>query len=245
MMRETVVEASGVVMRFGGVTAVDGVSMKLRRNELRCLIGPNGAGKSTFFKCLSGQLTPTEGDIALNGQPTAGRAIHEIARLGVAVKTQVPSLMNGLTVHENLWLAARSISTRTRAEVLGKVAALIDELGLGPHAWHTADSLAHGQRQIVELGVVLASDPWLVLLDEPAGGLTRDEVSRMAKLVTELTARATVVVVEHDMNFVRAIAQTVTAFHRGRVLAEGTADEVLTDQRVRDVYLGKHGGEQK
>ena len=107
MMLETVVEASGVVMRFGGVTAVDGVSMKLRRNELRCLIGPNGAGKSTFFKCLSGQLTPTEGDIALNGQPTAGRAIHEIARLGVAVKTQVPSLMNGLTVHENLWLAAR------------------------------------------------------------------------------------------------------------------------------------------
>lgn len=245
MTPDTVVEATGVVMRFGGVTAVNGVSMKLRRNELRCLIGPNGAGKSTFFKCLSGQLVPTEGEIVLNGESTAGRMVHEIARHGVAVKTQVPSLMNGLTVHENLWLAARSIPSRTRSQVLTRVDSLIDQLGLGLHVWSLAGSLAHGQRQIVELGVVLAPDPWLVLLDEPAGGLTRDEVERMAELVTELTSRATVVVVEHDMNFVRAIAQTVTAFHRGKILAEGTAAAVLADARVRDVYLGKHHGEHK
>jgi branched-chain amino acid transport system ATP-binding protein len=245
MTPDTVVEANGVVMRFGGVTAVNGASMRLRRNELRCLIGPNGAGKSTFFKCLSGQLVPTEGEIILNGEPTGGRMVHEIARHGVAIKTQVPSLMNGLTVHENLWLAARAIPERTRSQVLARADALVDQLGLGLHVRTAAGSLAHGQRQIVELGVVLATDPWLVLLDEPAGGLTRDEVDKMVELVTALTARATVVVVEHDMHFVRAIAQTVTAFHRGKVLAEGTAAVVLADERVRDVYLGKHHGDRK
>lgn len=236
---DTVVHASGVVMRFGGVTAVDGASMRLRRGELRCLIGPNGAGKSTFFKCLSGQLVPTEGDILLQGDPIAGLPVHGVARLGVGIKTQVPSLMNGLSVRENIWLSARALRQRTRAEVETRVDELVEQLGLGHHLHRPAGLLAHGQRQIVELGAVLARDPWLVLLDEPAGGLTSDEVHRMAQLVRELTARATVVVVEHDMNFVRDIAQTVTAFHRGRVLAEGSADAVLSDERVRDVYLGR------
>jgi ABC-type uncharacterized transport system ATPase subunit len=236
---DTVVHAHGVVMRFGGVTAVDGASMRLRRGELRCLIGPNGAGKSTFFKCLSGQLQPTEGEILLQGDPIAGLPLHAVARRGVGIKTQVPSLMNGLSVHENLWLSARSLSGRSPAQVAARVDELIDQLGLAALAQRPAGALAHGQRQITELGVVLARNPWLVLLDEPAGGLTHDEVERMAVLVRELTAQATVVVVEHDMNFVRAIAQTVTAFHRGRVLAEGSADAVLADERVRDVYLGR------
>ena len=242
MKHDTVLEAHGVVMRFGGVTAVDGASMKLRRNELRCLIGPNGAGKSTFFKCLSGQLVPTEGDIILNGEHIAGRMVHEIARMGVAVKTQVPSLMNGLSVHENLWLAAMAAPHRSRAEANACVDRLIGELSLAPHAASLTGALAHGQRQMVELGVVLSTDPWLVLLDEPAGGLTRDEVDRMAQEVKDLSRRATVVVVEHDMNFVRAIAETVTAFHRGRILVQGSADAVLSDERVRDVYLGKQQG---
>jgi branched-chain amino acid transport system ATP-binding protein len=239
-MSETVVEATGVVMRFGGVTAVDGANMRLHRHELRCLIGPNGAGKSTFFKCLSGQLLPTEGEIFLRGEATKGLQVHEIARMGVGIKTQVPSLMNGLTVHENLWLAARARTDRSLADVRVCVDGLVQQWGLATFVGKQAGSLAHGQRQMVELGVVLATQPWLVLLDEPAGGLTRDEVDRMAEQVRQLTATTTVVVVEHDMNFVRAIAQTVTAFHQGRVLAQGSADEVLSDQRVRDVYLGKH-----
>jgi len=242
MANDTVLEANAVAMRFGGVNAVDGVSIKLVRNELRCLIGPNGAGKSTFFKCLSGQLVPTEGEIFLNGTATTGWSVHEVARLGVSIKTQVPSLMNALTVHENIWLAARAVRSRSRAEVGDVVTDLLDQLGITGHAWTPAGALAHGQRQIVELGVVLASDPWLVLLDEPAGGLTGDEVDRMATLVIALAERATVVVVEHDMHFVQAIAQTVTAFHRGRVLAQGLASDVLADERVRDVYLGKHHG---
>lgn len=239
MAAETVVEATGVAMRFGGVNAVDGVSMRLARNELRCLIGPNGAGKSTFFKCLSGQYRPTEGDIQLAGESIVGLEKHEIAQRGVGVKTQVPSLMNALTVHENLWLAARSVRSRTAASVKARVGELIDALDLGQVVHRPAGLLAHGQRQVVELGVVLAPDPWLVLLDEPAGGLTRGEVDRMAELVTELAARATVVVVEHDMNFVRRIAHAVTVFHQGRILTEGPAAQVLADESVRDVYLGK------
>jgi len=239
MAADTVVQASGVVMRFGGVTAVDGVSLRLRRGELRCLIGPNGAGKSTFFKCLSGQLVPTEGEILLRGDPIEGLPLHAVARLGVGIKTQVPSLMNALSVRENLWLSARSLRQRSALQVQQRVDELAEQLGLGAQLGRDAGALAHGQRQMVELGVVLARDPWLVLLDEPAGGLTRDEVHRMAELVRALTAQATVVVVEHDMNFVREIADTVTAFHRGRVLAEGTADAVLSDERVRDVYLGR------
>ncbi|WP_219216493.1 ATP-binding cassette domain-containing protein [Variovorax boronicumulans] len=239
MAAETVVEATGVAMRFGGVNAVDGVSMRLARHELRCLIGPNGAGKSTFFKCLSGQYRPTEGDIQLAGESIVGLEKHDIAQRGVGVKTQVPSLMNALTVHENLWLAARAVRSRSAAAVKARVGELIDALDLGPIVHRPTGLLAHGQRQVVELGVVLAPDPWLVLLDEPAGGLTRSEVERMAELVTALAARATVVVVEHDMNFVRRIAHAVTVFHQGRILTEGPAAQVLADDRVRDVYLGK------
>src|SRR6218665_2156893 len=179
MKHDTVLEAQDVVMRFGGVTAVDGASMKLKRNELRCLIGPNGAGKSSFFKCLSGQLVPTEGDIILNGEHVAGRLVHEIARMGVALKTQVPSLMNGLSVHENLWLGGLAGKKavfvvlmmgwgvkktwgggarprHSRADANAQVERLIGELGLAAHARSLAGALAHGQRQMVELGVVLA-----------------------------------------------------------------------------------------
>jgi branched-chain amino acid transport system ATP-binding protein len=147
--------------------------------------------------------------------------------------------MNGLTVRENIWLSANSVRQRSRAEVEARVDQVVEQIGLGRFLQRSAGALAHGQRQLVELGVVLARDPWLVLLDEPAGGLTSDEVHRMASLVRALTAQATVVVVEHDMNFVRDIAETVTAFHRGRILAEGTADAVLSDENVRDVYLGR------
>ncbi len=241
-MAETVVDARGVIMRFGGVSAVDGVSMRLHRGELRCLVGPNGAGKSTFFKCLSGQLQPTEGEILLQGRPTRGLGILELARAGVGIKTQVPNLMNGLTVRENLWLAVRARPSLSAAAVDQRVDQLLARLSLDELQHRQAADLAHGQRQVVELGVVLGPAPWLVLLDEPAGGLTATEVERMAALVRELTAEATVVVVEHDMRFVSAVADTVTVFHRGRILCEGAADVVLADARVRDVYLGRDAG---
>ncbi len=223
-------------MRFGGVVAVDGVDLQLRRHELRCLIGPNGAGKSTFFRCISGQCVPTHGNVLLQGKNTTGQPMHAIARLGVGIKTQVPQLMNALSVYENLWLSARRTHPR---EATDRTAEMLDRLKLHAIAHRPAGDLAHGQRQMVELGAVLVAQPWLVLLDEPAGGLTHQEVDHMAEAVRMANQFATVVVVEHDMRFIRSIADSVTVFHQGRILTEGPADAVLSDERVKDVYLGK------
>ncbi len=235
-MAEVVVETEHLSMRFGGVVAVDGVDFRLRRRELLCLIGPNGAGKTTFFRCLTGQHRPSGGDVWIGGRRTTGLPIHEIARIGVGIKTQVPSLANGLPVRENLWLSARRRHAPRAADE--QVERLLTELGLQTHADQPAGQLAHGVRQMVEIGVAIASDPWLLLLDEPAGGLTHDEAERVGQLVRSLNQRMTVVVVEHDMAFVRSVAQRVVVFHQGRVLADGEPEAVLADARVREVYLG-------
>jgi ABC-type uncharacterized transport system ATPase subunit len=237
MAGETVVETRDLTVRFEGVVALDSVSVKLAHNELRCLIGPNGAGKSTFFKCLTGMQVPTSGDVFIQGENTTGLDPHRIARLGIGIKTQVPSVMNGLSVRENIWLAARRTQSTRKAN--GTVSAILERLQLGPLAQAEVATLAHGQRQIVELGIVLAGDPWLILLDEPAAGLTAEEVERMVSVIEEMNRHAALVIVEHDMHFIRMIAKTVTVFHQGRVLIEEDVDTVLNDPVVRDVYLGK------
>ena len=226
-----------LTMRFGGVVANDDINFTLEEMELRCLIGPNGAGKSTFFKSLTGQQTPTSGTIAFRGQPIAGKLPHEIARMGIGIKTQVPSVFNGLSVRENIWMAARRKATpRGLAPMVESVLSLIR---LGDFADRVVATLSHGQRQWVEIGTVIAADPELILLDEPAAGMTHDEVLRTAELIREINQSRALVVVEHDMQFIRMIARTVTVFHQGRVLMEDTVDAVLSDGRVRDVYLGK------
>ncbi len=237
MNNSIVVEARDLTVRFDGVVALDAVNLKLQKNELRCLIGPNGAGKSTFFKCLAGMQIPTSGEMIVKGEPTTGFDPYRIARLGIGIKTQVPSVMNGLSVKENIWLAARRTNPTKRANKI--VSDILDRLNLGDLASLEVSTLAHGQRQIVELGIVLAGDPWLVLLDEPAAGLTGDEVERMISVIKEINDYATLIVVEHDMHFIRRIAKMVTVFHRGRVLIEEDVDTVLSDPVVRDVYLGK------
>ncbi len=237
MNGEIVLETRDLSMHFGGVIAVENVSLSLRENELRCLIGPNGAGKSTFFKCLTGQLTPTQGDILIRDRHVAGLNPHQIARHGVGIKTQVPSVFDGLSAAENVWLAARRRHAGRRADVLTKQ--ILDRLDLGDIRDEAVGRLAHGQRQWVELGVVLAAEPWLILLDEPTAGMTHEEVERTADLVKEINRSATVIVVEHDMQFIRMIANMVTVFHQGSILIEDTMDVVALDARVRDVYLGK------
>ncbi|MFN3954391.1 MAG: ABC transporter ATP-binding protein [Pararhodobacter sp.] len=236
-MAETVLETEGLTMRFGGVVAVDNVSLKLKARELRCLIGPNGAGKSTFFKCLCGLLAPSDGRIFLRGEETTGWEPHQIAALGVGIKMQVPSVLDGLSVKENIWMAARRFNDAAGAG--RKADEVIARLSLGTIALTALGRLAHGERQRVELGIVMAADPWLVLLDEPAAGMTAEEVERMGEIIHEMTRSAAVVVVEHDMQFIRTLASTVTVFHRGRVLMEDHVERVMADPVVRDVYLGK------
>ncbi|QPC89742.1 ABC transporter ATP-binding protein [Mesorhizobium sp. INR15] len=235
MSGDVVLETTGLTVRFGGVTAVDGVDFALRERELRCLIGPNGAGKSTFFKCLTGMLTPSEGAIYLRDEAVAGLAPFQLGRRGVGIKTQVPSVMNGLSVHENVWLAAR----RRKGDANAATLAALEAVGIVDLRRETVGQLSHGQRQLVELAIVLAGKPWLILLDEPAAGLSGEEVERMVGILRGLVKHATLIVVEHDMHFIRQIAETVTVFHQGRIIAQAPVEDVLEDPLVRDVYLGR------
>ncbi len=236
MKGEVVLETRGLSMHFGGVVAVDRVDFTLRENELRCLIGPNGAGKSTFFKCLTGQLRPSEGEIVIRDFHAAGRQSHQIAGLGIGIKTQVPNVFDGLTVEENIWLSARRWHPATRSRVLTQET--LERLRLVDIRTDLVGRLAHGQRQWVELGMVIAAEPWLVLLDEPTAGMTLDEVAWTAELIGEINKQATMIVVEHDMQFIRMIADIVTVFHQGSILIEDNMDAVASDARVREVYLG-------
>ncbi len=230
-------ETRDLGMHFGGVHAVSGVNFQLNEGELRCLIGPNGAGKSTFFKLITGQLKPTQGEVLYRGRTISHSKTHEIARLGIGIKTQVPSVFDGLSVRENIWIAAN------RGRTMRAATALLDDVlgrvGLAAHATRPVGQLAHGQRQWVELGILLAAEPELILLDEPAAGMTHEEVHKTAELIREINRDRSLIVVEHDMQFIRKIASRVTVLDQGRILVEDSVENVMRDQRVRDVYLGR------
>jgi branched-chain amino acid transport system ATP-binding protein len=224
-------------VNFGGVRAVRNVDFSLDEGELRCLIGPNGAGKSTFFKMLTGQLAPSHGRVLFRGQDISDAYAHEIARLGIGIKTQVPSVFDGLSVRENIWLAASRMHRKAKATAL--VDEMLERIGLVAVADRLVGQLAHGQRQWVELGLVLSTDPELILLDEPAAGMTHEEVQRTAELVREINRSKALIVVEHDMQFIRMIAKKVTVFNQGNILVEDQVENIMRNPLVRDIYLGK------
>jgi len=224
-------------MHFGGVKAVRNVNFSLAEGELRCLIGPNGAGKSTFFKMLTGQLEPSHGQVLFRGYDISRAHAHQIARLGIGIKTQVPSVFDGLSVRENIWLAASRIHSGEQARRL--VDEMLERIGMTKAADMIVGQLAHGQRQWVELGLVLSTDPELILLDEPAAGMTHEEVQKTAELVREINRTKALIVVEHDMQFIRMIAKQVTVFNQGSVLVEDNVDNIMRNPMVRDIYLGK------
>ena len=236
-MVEVALETRNLSMRFGGICAVDNVDFKLNAGELRCLIGPNGAGKSTFFKCVTGQLDPSGGQVFMRDEEVTGWSPHEIASLGVGIKTQVPSVLDGLTAYENIWLAARRFLSVTEANRMTDE--VISRLSLGDIIDSNVGQLAHGERQRVELGIVMAADPWLILLDEPAAGMSAKDVDSLTNIIHEMLKSAAVIIVEHDMQFIRSIATTVSVFHQGAMLIEDHVDRVMADQTVRNVYLGK------
>ena len=236
-MSAPLLETRNLGIRFGGVQAVRDVNFTLAERELRCLIGPNGAGKSTFFKMVTGQLQPSQGVVLLRGRDISHAEAHEIARLGIGIKTQVPSIFDGLSVRENIWLSATRVHAGRRARAA--VDEMLERMGLTAIAGRIAGQLSHGQRQWVELGVVLSTDPELVLLDEPAAGMTHEEVLQTARLVREINLSKALIVVEHDMQFIRMIANKVTVFNQGAILVEDTIDNIMRNPQVRDVYLGK------
>jgi branched-chain amino acid transport system ATP-binding protein/urea transport system ATP-binding protein len=230
-------ETRALNVRFGGVHATRDVNFVLAEAELRCVIGPNGAGKSTFFKLLTGQVKPTSGQILFRGQDISAMQPHQPGRLGIGIKTQVPSLFNGLTVWDNVWLSARRVNSHAQAERITRET--LERVGMLAYKEAVTGVLAHGQRQWVELAVVIAADPPLILLDEPAAGMSDAEVARTAELILEINRRHALVVVEHDMSFIRMIARKVTVLHQGQIIKEDTPDRIMSDPLIQQIYLGK------
>ncbi len=233
-------------MRFGGLVAVDGVDLRVEKGEIRCIIGPNGAGKTTLFNLLTGDLKPTAGRVMLEGERIDGLPVHKIARRGVARKFQVPAVFRDLTVLENLQIAAngtRRLSSllrrdRQREETVHGVAR---EVGLERLLATPAAHLGHGEIQRLEIGMVLVEEPRVLLLDEPTAGMTYDETRSIAVLLRELAERRelTMVIVEHDIDFIKMIGDRITVLHKGKVLMEGHHTEVERSDEVRRVYLGE------
>lgn len=245
MNQEFLLQVEGLTVSFDGFKAVDDLTLYVDKNEIRAVIGPNGAGKTTLLDLISGKTRATGGRVKFKGSEITGKKEHEIVNTGVGRKFQTPSVYEALTVFENLemayagtrtWLSAylfkRTPAIVERVESVAKLVYLQDLLD------EPAESLSHGQKQWLEIGSLVMQDPELMMLDEPVAGMSVNERERTAELLQELCKGRAVIVVEHDMQFVRRIAHQVTVMHQGRILAEGKMDAVQSDQRVIDVYLG-------
>ena len=232
-------EVRGLSKRFGGVTALDDVTLAFPPQQASCLIGPNGAGKSTLFGLLTGYHKVSDGAILLNGEDITRLEPHRRARRGLGIKMQVPSVYTALSGRENLWLAAYAAS-HDRSVAEQRSAAILTGLGLADVADLAAGALSHGQLQWLEIGMVLATAPSVILLDEPTAGMTRDETERTEQLIARLARHATVVVVEHDMEFVRRLDAPISVLHMGGLFVQGSFDELSRDERVLNIYLGRH-----
>jgi urea transport system ATP-binding protein len=243
-MTDTLLEIRGLEVVFDGFRAIDGVDLTVAEGEVRFLIGPNGAGKTTMIDVVTGLTRPAAGTVTFAGQSLIGLAEHRIVRLGVGRTFQTASVFEQLTVLENLDLAASFRQPmrrllRRRNGVLDAVAAALATVGLTDRAELPAEVLSHGQKQWLEIGMLLVQDPRLLLLDEPVAGMSKEERTRTGELLHEIARTRTVVVVEHDMEFLRRFANRVTVMHEGQVLCEGTVAEVQADPRVQEVYLGR------
>lgn len=238
---------SGVNKTFDGFKAINNLSLTLARGEMRAVIGPNGAGKSTMMDIITGKTRPDTGQVIFGASTDLTRLDEPaIAKLGIGRKFQKPTTFESHTVHNNLllalagdrspWFSLRARRSRAEEE---KIDHLLKTIRLTAHRNHLAANLSHGQKQWLEIGMLLAQDPQLLLVDEPVAGMTDAETEQTAHLLREINRTRSVVVVEHDMIFVRALGVKVTVLHEGSVLSEGSLDHVSSDPRVIDVYLGR------
>jgi branched-chain amino acid transport system ATP-binding protein len=233
-----VLEVDGLHKAFGGVQAVEDVAFAVSAGELLALIGPNGAGKSTVFKLIMGFEHPTTGTITFDNADIRRWPTWRRARQGLSIKMQIPGIYPELTVHDNMRVAAQYHVARGQMEE--SIERLLGRVGLAGMSADLAKNLSHGQQQWLEIGMALSVDPKLLLLDEPTAGMGPGETEATARLIESLNADGvTIMVIEHDMAFVRQIARTVTVMNLGRVFAEGTIAEIEANQGVTDIYLGR------
>jgi branched-chain amino acid transport system ATP-binding protein len=242
---DAILRTEGLTMRFGGLTAVNNVSIAIERGEIRAIIGPNGAGKSTFFNCLTGVLRPTAGRILFDGEDVAGLPPNKISRKGIARSYQITNILPGATVLENVRIAAQSrhhgwsLLSHHRAfgDLIDRALSVLEAVGLRDKEDELAANLSHGEQRNLEIGIALATEPGLLCLDEPTAGMSVAETHATVELIHRIARDLTIVIVEHDMEVVMGLARTITVFHYGEVLAEGTPAEIQANPRVQDVYL--------
>jgi urea transport system ATP-binding protein len=244
----SIIYLEDVTVDYDGFKALNGLNFYMDYKELRVVIGPNGAGKTTLLDVISGKVQPSVGRVIFGrGTDLVGRRENEIASLGVGRKFQTPSIFANLTVRENLELAlARAskgvlatLQARFSGEQRERIETTLDTIGLAPHAGERAGGLSHGEKQWLEIGMVMVQDAELLLVDEPVAGMTDEETEKTGRLLQGIAEERAVLVIEHDMEFVRSIARTVTVLHEGSVLCEGPVDQVQNDERVMEVYLGR------
>jgi urea transport system ATP-binding protein len=247
MTKQFVLTIEGVNKTFDGFKAISDLNFYMDEGELRVIIGPNGAGKSTLLDLITGRTRPDSGKIEF-GRDTNLTELneHQINRLGIGRKFQTPSVYIDHTVFENIWLSLEgkrtvwsTLFSRITPTQRQRIDEVLQTIGLTTKAKTKAGELSHGQKQWLEIGMLLAQNPKLLLVDEPAAGMSDEETARTGELLMSLAGRHSVVVIEHDMTFVRQIARKVTVLHQGSVLCEGTVDQVQNDERVIEVYLGR------
>ena len=245
-MADPLLQIEDVVVDFDGFKALDHLTFSIMPQSVRVLIGPNGAGKSTLLDTVIGKVRPTSGRVIYRGSDITRVPEHKIAQLGIRRKFQAPGVVEGLTVLDNLAIAARrdrnlfgNFRSRLIPQEHERVGEVLDLIGLRSQSGRMASDLAHGEKQWLEIGMVVVADPELLLLDEPTAGMTEDETAQTAELVTRLSHDHTILVIEHDMAFVEQLGAPVSVLHMGRLLKEGDIKTVREDPEVIEVYLGR------
>jgi len=246
--KDNFLEVQDLEVSFGGFKAVNGLSMSVGRGEVRVLIGPNGAGKTTAMDLISGKTKSTHGTICFKGQNITNWEPHKISRIGIGRKFQIPSVFKDLTVKENIQVALcshpsvfASLRTWIGSQQRERINNILSRVDLYEVRNQKAAHLSHGQTQWLEIAMALAQDPELVLLDEPTAGMTVQETRKTAEIINLLKVRHTILVVEHDMSFVRDVCQIITVMHQGKKLAEGSVEEIESNPEVIEAYLGSGG----
>jgi urea transport system ATP-binding protein len=245
-MNETILAIENLTVSFDGFKAINNLNFSMDEGELRVVIGPNGAGKTTFMDVITGKTKPTEGRVFFKGRNLRPYSEHEISRMGIGRKFQTPRVYQKLTPRENLELSCArhknviaSLFGRSSNAERRTVAGLLETIGLSLKADIPAELLSHGEKQRLEIGMLVAQSPDLLLVDEPVAGLTDEETEKVGELLLALAESHSIMVIEHDMEFVRQIARKVTVLHQGSVLCEGNIEEVQCDPQVIEVYLGR------
>lgn len=237
-MEQPLIKGVGLRRAFGGVDAIAGVDIEITPHALLCVIGPNGAGKSTLVGLLSGAITPGAGELYLAGKRMTGRPMHQYCRRGVVRKFQGTNVFLTMTVRENLEVAGLGVSAHRHSR-MPEPDAVMEEIGLASQADMRAMHLPHGERQWLEIGMAIMCQPALLLLDEPAAGLSANDAQRLVRLIHRLREQCAVLAIEHDLHFVQSLKCETWVMHRGQIVRQGTYDEIASDEEIRRIYLGQ------